>query len=125
ARQMENISVRLYLQAPAAETAWGTANGVKCSIMLAPPRSNQWSRAEISFRAVDATTRWAATTNLSLTMHLYSTREDTNVVHAEMELTADTAKSQSNRAENVQFVAQWFHSLTNAMPLSGEGELRG
>ena len=125
ALKMENIVVRLYIQAPGAETTWGTANGFKCYVLLAPPKSNQLSRAEISFHAADATTRWAATTNLAFTLHLFSTAQDTNIVHADLDLTADTAQSRSNRADNLHFAAQWFHSLTNPIPLSGEGQLQG
>jgi hypothetical protein len=126
ARDVENIAVRLLVKAPGtADTPWGIANGVNCSISLVPPRSNQLSRAQISFRAADATTRWVATTNVNLMLHLFSTPEDTNIVHAELELAADSAQSHSNRADTIHFTAHWFHSLTNAVPLSGQGELRG
>ena len=125
ALKMENIVVRLYVQAPGADTAWGTANGFKCYVLLAPPKTNELSRAEINFHAADATTRWAATTNLAFTLHLFSSPQDTNIVHADLDLTADTAQSRSNRADNIHFTAQWFHSLTNPIPLSGEGQLQG
>ena len=125
ARNVENIAVRLFVDAPGAETPWGAAHGVKCSILFAPPKSNQWSRAQIMFRAADATTRWVATTNLGLTLQLFSTEQDTNLVHAELDLAADSAQSRSNRADKIHLTAQWLHSLTNLVPLSGEGELRG
>ncbi|HWC61226.1 MAG TPA: hypothetical protein VHC44_16145, partial [Verrucomicrobiae bacterium] len=125
ALKMENMAVQLHIQAPAADTAWGTASGFNCYVVLSPPRSNQLSRAEINFRAKDATTRWAATTNLAFTVHLFSTPEDTNIIHAELELTADAAQSRSNHAENIHLAGQWFHSLTNPIPLSGEGQLQG
>ena len=112
-------------EAPGADTPWGTANGVKCSISLAPPKSNQLSRAELTLRATDAVTRWAATTNLLLTLRVFSTEQDTNIVHADLDLAADSAQSRSNRADNIHFTAQWFHSLTNPIPLSGHGELEG
>jgi hypothetical protein len=125
ALHIENTAVRLLIQAPAADTPWGAANGFYCNVVLAPPRSNQLSRAQIVFHATDATTPWAATTNLALTLRLFSTTQDTNIVHADLELTADTAQSRSNRAENIHLAAQWFHSLTNPIPLSGEGQLQG
>src|SRR6185312_12785499 len=125
ALKIDKMAVRVRIQAPGANTPWGIANGFNCYVVMAPPRSNQLSRAEINFRATDATTRWAATTNLAFTMHLYSTPQNTNIVHAELDLTADTAQSKSNRAGNVHFTAQWFHSLTNPIPLSGEGQLQG
>src|SRR6185312_15196169 len=125
AREMEDIVVRLYIQAPGADTAWGTADGINCYVLLSPPRSNELSRAQIQFRAADANTRWAATTNLALTLRLFSTEQETNIVHANLDLTADTAQSRSNRADRIHFTAQWLHSLTNAVPLSGEGKLQG
>lgn len=125
ALKVENLAIQLFIQAPGADTPWGTANGIKCVVVLAPPNSNQLSRAEINLRAADATTRWAATTNLELTLHLFSTKQDTNLVYADLDLAADTARSRSNHAENVHFTAHWYHSLTNAIPLSGEGELKG
>lgn len=123
ARNLENTSVRLFIRSSGVETPWGTANGVKWYVLLAPPKSNQWARAEVSFRAADATTRWAAITNVDLSLHLYSTEQETNLVQADLNLTADSAQSRSNHAERVHFAAQWVHSLTNAIPLSGEGEL--
>jgi hypothetical protein len=124
AREVQNIRVRLFLQASAAETPWGDAQGVNCFVVLAPPRSNQVARAEINLRAANADTPWAATTNLVLALHLFSTEQDTNLVHADLDLAADSARSRSNHAEKVHFTAQWFHSLTNAIPLSGRGELQ-
>lgn len=123
ARNLENTSIRLFIRSTGAETPWGTANGVKWFVLLAPPRSNQLARAEISFRAADATTRWAAITNVDLSLHLFSTEENTNLVTADLDLKADSAQSKSNYAQHVHFAAQWLHSFTNAMPLSGEGEL--
>jgi hypothetical protein len=125
ALKVENIAVQLFIEAPGADTPWGMANGVKCSVVLAPPRSNLLSRAEINLHAVDASTRWATTTNLALTLHLFSTKQDTNLVYADLDLGAEIAQSRSNRAENVHFTAHWYHSLTNAIPLSGEGEFQG
>jgi hypothetical protein len=125
ARNVENTAIRIFVQAPGADTPWGTANGVRCAVVLSPPRSNQLSRAEINFRAADATTRWAAVTNVALDLNLFSTEQDTNLIHADLELTAGTVQSHSNRSERVRFSAQWLHSLTNALPLSGRGELQG
>jgi hypothetical protein len=82
------------------------------------------SRAEINLRAANAATPWAATTNLALVLRLFAAEEGTNVLRADLELTADSAQSHSNHADNVHFTAHWLHSLTNAAPLSGRGELQ-
>jgi len=125
ARAMDSFSVRLFVGAPGADTPWGTANGIKCFILMAPPKDNELARAVVTLRAADATTRWAAITNLDVTMHLFSTEQDTNLVHADLDLAAASVQSRSNHAETVHFTAQWFHSLTNAIPLSGQGVLQG
>ena len=125
ALKMENIAIQLLVQAPGADTAWGTANGFNCYVALAPPRSNQLSRAEINFRASGRHDALGRDDQSRHDLHLFSTPQDTNIVHAELELTADTAQSRSNRAEKIYFAAQWFHSLTNPIPLSGDGQLQG
>jgi hypothetical protein len=125
ARDVEKTSLRLYIDAPGAETPWGAARGVKCFVQLAPPRSNQLSRAEIDLRAASAVTPWATTTNLALVLRLFSAAQGTNVLRGDLDLKADSAQSRSNHANDIHFTAQWLHSLTNALPLSGRGELQG
>ncbi|HWD93083.1 MAG TPA: AsmA-like C-terminal region-containing protein [Verrucomicrobiae bacterium] len=124
ARDVEKTSVRLFINAPDAETPWGAAKSIKSFVLLTPPRSNQLSHAEINLRAANATTPWITTTNLELALRLFSEPQDTNVLRADLELTADSAEGRSNHADHVHFTAQWLHSLTNAIPLSGRGELQ-
>ncbi|HEX4264798.1 MAG TPA: AsmA-like C-terminal region-containing protein [Verrucomicrobiae bacterium] len=124
ARDVEKTSVRLFIDAPGAETPWGVAKSMKGFVRLAPPRSNQLSHAEITLRAAQATTPWAAITNLDFVLRLFSEPQDTNVLHASLDLTTDSVESRSNRADHVHFTAEWLHSLTNAIPLSGRGELQ-
>ncbi|HEY2083063.1 MAG TPA: AsmA-like C-terminal region-containing protein, partial [Verrucomicrobiae bacterium] len=124
ARNVDKTSVRFFVNAPGADTPWGIVGGVRCSVLLTPPRSNQLSRAEINLQTANADTRWGATTNLALTLQLFSGEQDTNIVRAELELTADSVHSRSNHADNVHFTAQWLDSLTNGLPISGRGELQ-
>lgn len=124
ARNIENLTVRLSLEAPDADTPWGTLRDADCSVLLAPPPSNQLSRAELTLCASSAATDWAAVTNLSMTLHLFSLQADTNVVMADLDFTVDSAQFRSNRAEQIHLTGQWLHSLGNFAPLSGEGELQ-
>lgn len=125
ARDVEKTDLQLFVNAPSADTPWGVGDGIKCFVSLAPSRSNRLSRAEIYLRAASAATAWATTTNLTLVLHLFSTKEDTNVLRADLDLAADSLQSKSNQASAIHLTAQWLHSLTNALPISGSGKLDG
>lgn len=124
ARDVGNVTVRLLIQAPDADTPWGTFSNAFCLVLLAPPPSNQLSRAEIKLRAESSVTRWVSITNLSVNGRLFSAEGDTNLVRAEFDLTAASAQDASNRLEQIHCTAKWLHSLTNIVPLSGESELQ-
>lgn len=125
ARNVENITVGLIIKAPGADTPWGTFTNSLCSVLLAPPSTNQLPRAKIKLRAESAVTRWVSVTNLNLTLlgHFFDAEGDTNLVRADFDLTADSAQSRSNYLEQIHFTVHWLHSLTNIVPRSGEGEL--
>ena len=124
ARHVENLVARLSLKAPDADTPWGSLKNADCSVLLAPPPGNELSRAELTVCASEAATRWAAFTNLTMTLRLFSAQNDTNLVLADLDFTVDSAEIRSNRTEQLHLTAQWFHSLTNFAPLSGEGDLQ-
>lgn len=124
ARNIENLIVRLSVKAPDADTPWGTLRDADCSVLLAPPPTNQLSRAELTLCASSAATEWAAVTNLAMTLHLFSLEGQTNVVLADLDFTVDSAQIRSNHAEQIHLTGQWLHSLGNFAPLSGEGELQ-
>ena len=119
ARDVENMAVHLSLAAPNARIRPGEWPKIsKCIVQLSPSKSNQLSRAEIKMRAASAVTPWDITTNLVLTLHLASLR-DTNLIRGDLDLTADSTRHKTNCAEKVHLTAQWVHSFTNAVPLSG------
>lgn len=124
ARNVETITVRLLIQAPDADTPWGTLSNAFCLVLMAPPPSNQLSRAEIKLRAESSVTKWVSITNLSLNGSLFSAEGNTNLVRAEFDLTAASVQDASNRLEQIHCTAHWLHSLTNIVPLSGESELQ-
>ena len=125
ARDVEKTYLQLFIDAPDADTPWGVGDGIKCFVSLAPTRSNRLSRAEINLHAASAATTWATMTNLTFVLHLFSAEQSTNLLHGDLDLAADSFRSKSNEASNIRFTAQWLHSLTNALPLSGRGELQG
>jgi hypothetical protein len=124
ARHVENVTVRLIIETPGADTPWGTLTNAFCLILLTPAPSNQLSRAEIKLRAGSSVTRWVSVTNLFMTGHLSAVKDDTNLVRAEFELTASSAQDASNHLEQIHCTANWVHSLTNVIPLSGESEVQ-
>ncbi len=119
ARSVENFKVRLTLQASNADTPWGMLSNAFYSVVLAPPSSNQSSRAEVKLRAAVASTGTNSVTNLFATLHLFSAEGSTNRVLADLDLSAASVCLGSNRAERVHLTGQWLHSLTNVVPLSG------
>ena len=48
----------------------------------------------------------------------------TNVIRAKMEVTASRFSTPWLKAVDARFTANWMHSLTNPIPISGTGELR-
>ena len=71
-----------------------------------------------------AQTRWARATNVVLKLRLFSADPDTNVVRADLELTAATVETRWAEATNFYGSARWLHSITNPIPLSGRAELQ-
>ncbi len=120
ARNIENLTVRLSLEAPNADTPWGMLSNAYYSVVLAPPQSNQLSRAEVKLRTAVASTGTNSVTNLFATLHLFSAEGSTNQILADLDLSAVSVCLGTNRAQRVHLTAQWLHSLTNVVPLSGK-----
>ena len=121
ARDLPGFGARLTLRAPGAETPWGTFNGGVLSARITPPENQEPSHAEILLRADHAQTPWATATNLDLTLHVLS-NAGTNF-NADLNCTAAQVETVWGRGRDAHFSAQWRHAATNAIPLSGHGEL--
>ena len=121
ARDLPGFGARLTLRAPGAETPWGTFAGGVLSARLTPPEHQQPSHAEILLRTARAQTPWATADNLDLTLHVLSDA-GTNF-NADLYLTAARVETVWGRGSDAHFSAQWRHAATNAIPLSGHGEL--
>ena len=121
ARDLAGFGARLTLRAPGAETPWGTFAGGVLSVRVTPPEHQEPAHAEILLRAASARTPWATADQLDLTLHVLSDA-GTNF-NADLSLTAAQVETVWGRGRDAHFAAQWRHSATNAIPLSGHGEL--
>ena len=122
ARDLPGFGGRLTLRAAGAETPWGSFDRVDFSARVQPPENQEPSRAEIILRAAGARTPWAMADKLALTLHVLS--EAATNFNADLNLTAARVETEWGNGSLAQFTAQWRHSATNAIPLSGHGRLQ-
>ena len=122
ARDLPGFGARATLQAPGAETPWGRFDRVIFLARVHPPENLEPSRTEIILRAAGARTPWATADNLELTLHVLSNAA-TNF-NADLNLTAARVGTAWGGGTMARFTAQWRHSATNAVPLSGHGQLQ-
>ncbi len=125
ARDLQSFRVRLDLNAPGANTPWGTVNHGKFAARLFAASSNAPPRAEITLAAASAQTPWAAMTNLQFSLHLSTVDGQSGLVKADLLLSTGQVETQHGHAGKSQFAGQWTHTLTNSMPLTGSGEWVG
>jgi len=123
ARDLKSFTALFTLSAPDADTPWGKiARGVFTTRLLAATETGH-SHAEIKLQAYHAETPWANVSDLALAMRFAAPAGQTNLVNADLTLKISEAESRWANATNLLFTANWIHSLTNAIPLSGHGEL--
>ncbi len=124
ALDLQSFKIHFHLNAPYAETPWGTASQARFTARFLPAAKNQPMRAELNLSASGAATPWAATTNLQLSVHLAAVEKQTNLVNAELALSADKIETRWGSGTNAHATASWTHALTNPVPLFGQGRLR-
>jgi hypothetical protein len=128
ARDLQSFAVRLNVASPGAETPWGAVDDAAISVVLYSATTNVSSHAEINLHAAAARGEWAgqmgSVTNFELRMNLFSTYPGTNVVYGDLDASASAVETKWARAANPHFLAEWVHSVTNPIPLSGWGELQ-
>ncbi len=124
ARNLESFMLRLTVTAPDAETPWGKLTEGMLTAKLLPAATVERPHAVLQLRAASAQTPWTDITRLNLHLRLQSPGADTNLVHASLILDAATAVTRWASVTNAHVTAQWLHSLTNPIPLSGFGDLR-
>ena len=128
----------LNLQAASAQSPW--AYGAKVTdlnLRLRIVASTTWTNqadAELTLQAAHASlhasaseSSWAdgtEVTGVDLRLRVAASTNATEQVEADLTLRAAQVMTRWASATNSQFTAQWVHALTNAIPLSGHGELR-
>ena len=123
-RDERSFDALLTLNAPAAKTPWGTlTNGTLVARLAAPNGATNLPQLAIQLHAGGAGTPWGGGANLQLALHLITDEGRTNVIHAHLDLTADRPATKWAEAAAVKAAADWEHSLTNPVPLSGTAEL--
>jgi hypothetical protein len=114
----------LNLGADEAQTRWARTENVHLTARLASAEGQiHLANGDLELSAARVQTKWAGATNLNLSLHASSVTETTNLVTATLTLRAGPVGTRWASATNLQFTAQWLHALTNAIPLSGEGQL--
>jgi hypothetical protein len=123
AHDPQSFNVRLNLNTPGAETPWGSIENAFLALAVLPEGSNSISAAEAKLEATRADTPWATGRNVVLTLNLRSRAETGHLVDGDLRVAAVNLETRAGEASNAQFSAQWTHSMTNALPLRGRGEL--
>lgn len=124
ARQVETFTLRLTLSAPDADTPWGKFSSGTLMAKLLPTAPLEQRHAEVQLEARDAQTPWADVADLQLNLRVHSHTTDTNLLLASATLDAGRVLTRWACVTNAYFTAQWLHSLTNAIPVSGAGNFR-
>jgi hypothetical protein len=124
ARNSESFHGLLTLNAPAANTPWGTlTNGILLARLTAAGTLTNQPQCDLELHAEAAATPWAGVRDLHLHVHAMAHEQLTNVIQANLEMSADQPATEWARAANVRLKAEWTHSFTNMVPLSGVAEL--
>ncbi len=122
ALNLQSFSLRLLVAAPGARTPWGDFNQGRLTVKLFPA-TNLVSHAQISLDAVDAQTPWGSFTNLNLQATLDADADRADLVHGQLELNAGAVLTKWASGQKTRLTADWVHSLTNPVPLLGQGDL--
>jgi hypothetical protein len=120
ALDLQSFGVLMLISAPGAETPWGELAQGRFRARVYPADTNRCSRAKIELEASHAGTQWGEITNLALEMNFNST-ETSDLIEGRLKLAGDRVDSPWASGTNALFQAHWMHSMTNPIPLSGEG----
>ncbi|MDB6023077.1 MAG: hypothetical protein JWQ04_2934, partial [Pedosphaera sp.] len=134
ARDVRTFNGRLTLDAKGAVTPWGALTNGTLLVWLTPPAGTnnlphvkfQLHTDEMNFTVhpTPAQTLAGGTKHFELDLDASGDEEITNLVRARLEISAGQFSLPWGQAANAHFTARWTHSLTNAIPLAGTGELR-
>ncbi|MFO1477986.1 MAG: AsmA-like C-terminal region-containing protein [Verrucomicrobiota bacterium] len=123
ARDLQSFQLDASLNAPDADTPWGTLQRGQLAVHLAPGTRTEWPHANLRLQADHAQTRWGAISNVLLNLQVSAAVASTNVAAARLEIETDGIATSQAQAGHARFNGQWIHSFTNPVPLSGTAEL--
>src|SRR5882762_2546359 len=94
ARDVQSFTIRLLVEAAAAEGPWGIFSKSRLSVRLLSAKTNGLGRAELALRSAAAQMRWGAGTelqftNLQLSIRAAPVEGETNLVNANLALIAE------------------------------------
>ena len=124
ALDLHTFNVSLSLSAPDADTPWGTLTKGRVATRLFSVDTNGISRGELDLHASEAHTKWGSITNFALNMALTTAESQTNIVNGVFKLSAAQVQCPWTESSNVLITAAWTHSITNPIPVSGQGTVR-
>jgi AsmA-like C-terminal region len=124
ARSPQSFHGVVTLNAPGAETPWGTlTNGVLITRLIAATNGTP-PQADVELRADDAVTGPDDARKFNLHLHVTAPATLTNDMQAALEVSAGTFTTEWSQIAGVQFTSEWTQSPTNSIPASGVGNLR-
>ena len=116
----------LRLGAEEADTPWGRTENLQLAAHLFSAEGRiSLATGDLALSADAVQTKWVGATNLHLSLLAASEPRDTNMLSAALMISAGGVGTPWGSATNAQFTAQWLHALTNAVPLTGDGQLIG
>ncbi len=124
ARDAESFHGLLTLNAPGAETPWGTlTNGALAVRLTAAGDGAGLPQADVQLRAREAASGPMAASNFRLHLQVMAHENLTNLMQAHLEISADALDTEWAQSGVAQFQADWTQSPTNSIPLSGVANL--
>lgn len=123
ARDLQSFGALVLLTAPGADTPWANVSQGRFTARILPADTNRLSRARLSLEADYATTRWGEITNVAVELNFNSREKEDDQIEGRLKLSAERVSTEWAAATNAIVVAHWMHSITNPIPLSGEGHV--
>lgn len=133
ARDPRSFSALINLDAKGAMTPWGTlTNGAFQARMLPSGGSNNLPTVLCELRTSEARfvlhpdtvrTITGDTRDFRMKLEAVGDEASTNVLHAQLDISATQFQTPWVRGTNAHFTARWAHAFTNAIPMEGVCEL--
>ena len=123
AEHPETFGGGVTLETAGAATPWGDFQNAALRAYLKPASSTAPASAEINLTADRAATRWAALRKLDLNLMGTRHTNDPSQLDCQILLRATNVKGEPGASDSVQLHAAWLQSLTNPVPIAGEGRV--